>query len=96
MFNKFDCFFSVVFSRYTIVMIYYAFGLVAMMLVRPILSSKFVHFRGTKSIYAALYFFPILVVIQAVFAGLLCMYNVFMISTTSQKIGCKKNVLYSN
>ncbi len=58
--------------RYTIVMVYYAFGLVAMMLVRPILSAKFVHNRGTKSIYAALYFFPILVVIQAVFAGLLC------------------------
>ncbi len=56
-------------------MIYYAFGLIAMMIVRPILSAKFFHGRGSKSIYAALYFFPILVVVQAVFAGLLCEYS---------------------
>ena len=53
-------------------MIFYAFCLVLMMLVRPLLSYKAVNNRGTRSIYAALYFFPILVVAQAILAGLLC------------------------
>ena len=52
-------------------MIYYAFGVVTMMLIRPALSTHLVMRRGTKSIYAALYFFPILVVMHAVLAGLI-------------------------
>ena len=58
--------------RYTMVMIYYAICLVNMMLIRPLLSTFPVAGRGTKSIYAALYFLPILVLIQAVLAGILC------------------------
>lgn len=60
------------FHRYTIVMIYYAFSLLLMMLFRPAISYKFTQRRGTKSIYAALYFHPILIVLQAVLSGLLC------------------------
>lgn len=60
------------FHRYTIVMIYYAFSLLLMMLLRPAISYKFTQRRGTKSIYAALYFHPILIVLQAVLSGLLC------------------------
>ncbi|XP_013406162.1 JNK1/MAPK8-associated membrane protein [Lingula anatina] len=60
-----------VYPLYTIVMIYYAFCLVFMMLFRPVISAKLVGGKGTKSIYAALYFIPSLVVIQAVLGGLM-------------------------
>ncbi|XP_058149333.1 JNK1/MAPK8-associated membrane protein isoform X6 [Dasypus novemcinctus] len=60
---------------YTIVFIYYAFCLVLMMLLRPLLVKKIACGLGKsdrfKSIYAALYFFPILTVLQAVGGGLL-------------------------
>lgn len=61
--------------RYTIVFIYYAFCLVLMMLLRPFLVKKIACGLGKsdrfKSIYAALYFFPVLTVLQAVGGGLL-------------------------
>lgn len=61
---------------YTIVLIYYAFCLVLMMMLRPLLVKKIACGLGKsdrfKSIYAALYFFPILTVLQAVGGGLLC------------------------
>uniref|UniRef100_A0A8V0Z0Y3 JNK1/MAPK8-associated membrane protein n=1 Tax=Gallus gallus TaxID=9031 RepID=A0A8V0Z0Y3_CHICK len=62
-------------KRYTIVFIYYAFCLVLMMLLRPFLVKKIACGLGKsdrfKSIYAALYFFPVLTVLQAVGGGLL-------------------------
>ena len=61
-----------IYCRYTILVINYAFSLLLLMLVRPIVSLKFVQCRGTKSIYVTLYFLPILIVLQAVFGGLLC------------------------
>lgn len=62
---------EIVFPLYTIVMIYYAFSLLLLICIRPIVSIKFVECKGTKSIYAALYFLPLLIVTQAVFAGLI-------------------------
>lgn len=57
-------------------LIYYAFCLVMMMLLRPLLVKKIACGLGKsdrfRSIYAALYFFPILAVLQAVGGGLLC------------------------
>lgn len=65
--------------RYTIVFIYYAFCLVLMMLLRPFLVKKIACGLGKsdrfKSIYAALYFFPVLTVLQAVGGGLLCEFS---------------------
>ena len=61
--------------RYTICMIYYAFSLLFMMLFRPLLSYNCVETKGSKSIYAALYFHPILIVLQALCGGLLCKYE---------------------
>lgn len=59
--------------------IYYAFCLVLMMLLRPLLVKKIACGLGKsdrfKSIYAALYFFPILTVLQAVGGGLLCEFS---------------------
>uniref|UniRef100_A0A8C5PDP3 JNK1/MAPK8-associated membrane protein n=1 Tax=Leptobrachium leishanense TaxID=445787 RepID=A0A8C5PDP3_9ANUR len=64
-----------VYPLYIIVFIYYAFCLVLMMLLRPLLIKKIACGLGKsdrfKGIYAALYFFPILTVIQAVGGGLL-------------------------
>ncbi|NWQ75538.1 JKAMP protein, partial [Columbina picui] len=64
-----------VYPLYTIVFKYYAFCLVLMMLLRPLLVKKIACGLGKsdrfKSIYAALYFFPILTVLQAVGGGLL-------------------------
>ncbi|PIK62662.1 putative JNK1/MAPK8-associated membrane protein [Apostichopus japonicus] len=59
-----------VFPLFSVVLIYYAFNLALMMVVRPMLSYKFCKNLGRSSIYAALYFHPILVVFHAVFSGL--------------------------
>ena len=55
---------EITYPLYTISMIYYAFCLLMMMIIRPVISWKFVEGRGSKSIYAALYFLPILIVLQ--------------------------------
>ncbi|XP_058511482.1 JNK1/MAPK8-associated membrane protein isoform X3 [Ochotona princeps] len=69
------CTHEAVYPLYTIVFIYYAFCLVLMTLLRPLLVKKIACGLGKsdrfKSIYAALYFFPILTVLQAVGGGLL-------------------------
>ncbi|XP_061162438.1 JNK1/MAPK8-associated membrane protein-like isoform X2 [Saccostrea echinata] len=62
---------EIVYPLYTIVMIYYAFSLLLMMLARPMISYKFTEKKGTKSIYAALYFHPVLIILQAMLSGLL-------------------------
>ena len=64
--------FSVLYFRYTIIFIIYSFELLLMMLFRPILSVKLCKNQGRNSIYAALYFLPVLVLFHAVFAGLVC------------------------
>ncbi|XP_072345249.1 JNK1/MAPK8-associated membrane protein isoform X4 [Scyliorhinus torazame] len=73
--NTMHCTQEAVFPLYTIIFIYYAFCLVFMMLLRPLLVKKIACGLGKsdrfKSIYAALYFFPILTVLQAVGGGLL-------------------------
>ncbi|XP_070577510.1 JNK1/MAPK8-associated membrane protein-like [Ptychodera flava] len=65
------CTHEAAYPLYTIVFIYYAVDLVCMMLVRPVLAAKFCARYGKPSLYAALYFLPILTVTQAVAAGLI-------------------------
>ncbi|XP_072166581.1 JNK1/MAPK8-associated membrane protein-like [Diadema setosum] len=60
-----------VFPLYTAVFIYYSIHLLLMMIVRPALSVKLSDNLGRSSIYAALYFIPILTVAHAVLAGLI-------------------------
>ncbi|XP_008398316.1 JNK1/MAPK8-associated membrane protein [Poecilia reticulata] len=73
--NTLHCTQEAVYPLYTIVLIYYAFCLVMMMLLRPLLVKKIACGLGKtdrfRSIYAALYFFPIVTVLQAVGGGLL-------------------------
>ncbi|XP_042083192.1 JNK1/MAPK8-associated membrane protein [Haplochromis burtoni] len=73
--NTLHCTQEAVYPLYTIVLIYYAFCLILMMMLRPLLVKKMACGLGKsdrfKSIYAALYFFPILTVLQAIGGGLL-------------------------
>ncbi|KAM9707900.1 JNK1/MAPK8-associated membrane protein isoform 3-T3 [Menidia menidia] len=73
--NTLHCTQEAVYPLYTMVLIYYAFCLVLMMLLRPLLVKKLACGLGKsdrfRSVYAALYFFPILTVLQAIGGGLL-------------------------
>ncbi|KAK7794477.1 hypothetical protein R5R35_004700 [Gryllus longicercus] len=60
-----------VYPLYTIMFIFYALAVVLMLLLRPWLAAHFLPKQGKMSIYAALYFFPTLALIQAVFGGLI-------------------------
>ena len=60
------------------VFVFYTLCLLVMLLVRPMLSSKLLPGRGKSAIYSALYFFPALIVIHAVGAGLICKFMVYM------------------
>lgn len=72
-----------VYPLYTMIFIFYALCGILMLLVRPLLSSKFLPRRGRTAIYAALYFLPGLSVIHAVGGGLVYFsyqYIIFIIS----------------
>ena len=54
------------------VFVYYTLSLVAMVTVRPWLAARFLPGGGSRAVFTALYFFPSLVLIHAVLAGILC------------------------
>ncbi|PSN44720.1 JNK1/MAPK8-associated membrane protein [Blattella germanica] len=56
-----------IYPLYTMVFIFYALSVVLMLIIRPWLAQHFLPNQGKMSIYAALYFFPTLALIQAVF-----------------------------
>ncbi|XP_066599686.1 JNK1/MAPK8-associated membrane protein [Prorops nasuta] len=60
-----------VYPLYTMVFVFYALGIVLMLLIRPIVTSKFLPDHGKFSIYSALYFYPILALLHAVGGGLI-------------------------
>lgn len=60
--------------RYTIVFEFYALALVIMLLIRPWICRKYLPRRSKMSIYAAMYFIPILTLLHAIIGGLLCKY----------------------
>jgi hypothetical protein len=65
-----NCTQEAVFPLYTMVFVFYALCGVLMLLMRPVLASKLLPRRGRSSVFAALYFLPILALIQAVGGGL--------------------------
>lgn len=69
--NIIHCTQEAVYPLYTIVLMYYAVCVGLLILVRPIISHQFCDGQGRASIYAALYFLPSLVVLHAVFGGLI-------------------------
>lgn len=58
-----------VYPLYSMVFIFYSIAALTMLLVRPCFIGKYA--RGKLSIYAALYFFPILALCQAVLGGII-------------------------
>ncbi|XP_059155612.1 JNK1/MAPK8-associated membrane protein-like isoform X2 [Physella acuta] len=70
-YNTIYCTQEIVYPLYTMVMIYYVFSLVFMMLLRPIVAYKLTGCQGSRSIYAALYFLPILILVHSVLAGVI-------------------------
>ncbi|RZF37763.1 hypothetical protein LSTR_LSTR016201 [Laodelphax striatellus] len=61
-----------VYPLYTMVLVFYAFSVCLMMLIRPWLAKYFVPKGGKVTIYAALYLYPILALLHSVFGGLIC------------------------
>lgn len=66
------CTHEAVYPLYTLVFIYYALCLLLLLILRPLVVKVFscTH-AGSRAVYAALYFIPILTMIHAVFCGLL-------------------------
>lgn len=60
------------------VFIFYAFGILIMLLLRPLIARKFLPKQGKFSIYAALYFFPIFALFHAIGGGLICKFIVIL------------------
>ena len=54
------------------VFIFYAFAILTMLILRPLIATKLLPKNGKFSIYAALYFFPILTALHAIGSGLIC------------------------
>ena len=54
------------------VFLYYTLSLVAMVTIRPWLATRYLPGSGSRAVFTALYFFPSLVLAHAVFAGILC------------------------
>lgn len=61
------------------VFIFYAIAAAIMLMVRPWFIGKYA--RGKLSIYAALYFFPILALSQAVLGGIICKSEIYIALT---------------
>ena len=77
---------EVVYPLYTMIFTFYAFCVLIMILLRPFFASKMLPRRGRSSIYAALYFLPILAVIHGTCGGLVYMsypYVVLVLSLIS-------------
>ncbi|XP_005102547.1 JNK1/MAPK8-associated membrane protein isoform X2 [Aplysia californica] len=69
--NTIYCTQEMVYPLYTMVLIYYTLSLVFMMLLRPLFAYKLTGCQGSRSIYAALYFLPILIFIHSIFGGII-------------------------
>ncbi|XP_030763417.1 JNK1/MAPK8-associated membrane protein [Sitophilus oryzae] len=69
--EKVYCTQEAVYPLYTIVFLFYILSLAFMLLIRPWVCKKFFSKRGKMSIYAAMYFIPILALTHAVIGGLI-------------------------
>lgn len=66
------------FCRHTMVFIFYGLCVTIMLLIRPWLVHFFLPKTGGATVYAALYFFPVLAVLHAIFGGLICKFIIFL------------------
>lgn len=72
--NNKNYYFPLIF-RYTIVFVFYAMCVVNMLLIRTIIVNRFFPKKGKYTIYAALYFFPLLALLHAIAGGLICEFS---------------------
>lgn len=92
--NTLHCTQEAVYPLYTIVLMYYAFSVGLLFLLRPIISHQFCDGQGLVSIYAALYFLPSLAVLHALFGGLIYYsypYATLVLSILSTAVVLAKN-----
>ena len=66
-----NCTQEAVYPFYTIIFVFYGLCGLLMLFLRPLLASKLLPGRGRSSIFAALYFLPVLAFVQAVAGGLI-------------------------
>ncbi|XP_050315740.1 JNK1/MAPK8-associated membrane protein [Anthonomus grandis grandis] len=69
--DKVYCTQEAVYPLYTIIFLFYTLSLLLMLLIRPWVCRKCLPRQGKMSIYAAMYFIPILILIHAVVGGLI-------------------------
>ncbi|XP_056632964.1 JNK1/MAPK8-associated membrane protein [Diorhabda carinulata] len=69
--KKIYCSQEAVYPLYTTIFLFYGLSMVLMLIYRPWLCKKYLPRQSKMSIYAALYFIPILIVIHALIGGLL-------------------------
>jgi len=69
--NKLYCTHEVVYPLFSIVFVFLTLNLVAMLAVRPWLSSKLLPGRGRRAVYAALYFLPVYTLLHTICGGLI-------------------------
>ncbi|KAF0310631.1 JNK1/MAPK8-associated membrane protein [Amphibalanus amphitrite] len=70
-----SCTQEAVYPLYSMVFLYYTLSLVAMVTIRPWLAARYLPGSGSRAVFTALYFFPSLVLVHAIFAGIL--YEIF-------------------
>ncbi|KAG5889412.1 hypothetical protein JTB14_018286 [Gonioctena quinquepunctata] len=73
--KKVHCTQEAVYPLYSTVFLFYGLCLLLMLLIRPWACKRFLPRQSKMSIYAAMYFIPILVLKHALIGGLLCEYS---------------------
>jgi len=81
--DNFYCSQEAVYPLYSIVLIFFGFSAFFLLLIRPFISQKYCKNEGSKAIYAALLFLPILTILQASIGGLLYYSFPYMVLITS-------------
>jgi len=68
----YHCAYEVVYPLWSLPIVFYAFGVLAVLCIRIFVSLRYCCGLGSASIYVALYLFPLLTLVQIILGGLLC------------------------
>ncbi|EDO44415.1 predicted protein [Nematostella vectensis] len=92
--NTIHCTNEAVYPLYTIVLTFHAIAVTMLILIRPVLSHRMCAGSGLSSIYAAMYFLPVLAAVHALLGGLLYYsypYITLVVSVISTAVVLSKN-----
>jgi len=81
------CTHEIVYPRFSIVYVFLGLCLLSMIIIRPLLASKLLPGRGRNSIYAALYFLPIIAFVHSVLGGVVY-YSYPYLTLLSSLVSC--------